>query len=48
MEGPKEHAQAAKDEVVACMRNPFDDSLSSLAVDLVVDAKTADNWFEAK
>jgi DNA polymerase-1 len=48
MEGPEEHAAAAKEEVVACMRRPFDDSLPSLDVDLVVDAKTANNWFEAK
>jgi len=48
LEGPEEHAEAAKAEVVACMENPFDDVLSSLTVDLVVDAKTAKNWFDAK
>ena len=48
MEGPKEHALAAKDEVVACMENPFDEALPSLKVALSVDAKTALNWFEAK
>lgn len=48
LEGPEEHALAAKDEVVACMENPFDDALPSLQVDLVVDAKTAKNWYEAK
>ena len=48
LEGPKEHADAARDEVVACMESPFDESLPSLLVGLVVDAKTADNWYEAK
>lgn len=48
LEGPEEHAEAAKAEVVACMENPFDDALSSLTVDLVVDAKTAKNWYDAK
>jgi DNA polymerase-1 len=48
LEGPEEHALAAKAEVVACMENPFDEALPSLQVDLVVDAKTAPNWFEAK
>lgn len=48
LEGPEEHAQAAKAEVVSCMENPFDDSLPSLRVALSVDAKTASNWFDAK
>ena len=48
LEGPEEHALAAKDEVVACMEQPFDDALPSLRVALSVDAKTASNWFEAK
>ena len=48
LEGPHEHAAAAKAEVVACMEQPFDASLPSLRVPLVVDAKTADNWYEAK
>ena len=30
------------------MQHPFDDALPSLKVDLVVDAKTAKNWYEAK
>jgi len=48
LEGPTEHAQAAKAEVVACMEQPFDDSLPGLRVKLVVDANTAQNWYEAK
>jgi len=48
LEGPAEHAHAAKAEVVACMERPFDKSLPSLKVDLAVDAKTAFTWFEAK
>ena len=48
LEGPEEHAAAAKAEVVACMEQPFDESLESLKVALVVDAKTAKNWYEAK
>lgn len=48
LEGPKEHAEAAKAETIACMEHPFDEALPKLQVDLVVDAKTADNWFEAK
>merc|ERR1719375_2377975 len=39
LEGPEEHALAAKEEVVACMEHPFDEALPSLQVDLVVDAK---------
>ena len=48
LEGPEEFAQEAKDEVVRCMNQPFDDVLPSLLVDLVVDADTAKTWFEAK
>ncbi len=48
LEGPQEHALAAKQEVVRCMQHPFDEALPSLKVDLVVDAKTASNWYEAK
>jgi len=48
LEGPEEHAAAAKAEVVACMEHPYDDMRPPLKVDLVVDAKTAPNWFEAK
>ena len=48
LEGPAEHAEAAKAEVVACMERPFDEALPSLLVDLAVDAKIADNWMDAK
>jgi len=48
LEGPAEHAAAARAEVVACMEQPFDESLPDLSVDLVVDAKTAPNWYDAK
>ena len=48
LEGPEEHAEAAKAEVVACMEDPFDEALPDLKVALTVDAKTASNWFEAK
>jgi len=48
LEGPIEHAAAAQAELVACMEQPFDDALPSLLVSLVVDAKTAPNWFAAK
>ena len=48
LEGPAELAAEAKAEVVACMERPFDDALPSLLVDLVVDAKTATTWYEAK
>ena len=47
-EGPEENAEAAKAEVLACMERPFDASLPSLLVDLVVDAKTAKTWYDAK
>ena len=30
------------------MESPFDEALPSLLVDLVVDAKTAFTWYEAK
>lgn len=30
------------------MERPFDDALPSLLVDLVVDAKTAFSWYDAK
>jgi len=47
-EGPEELAEQAKDEVVACMQRPFDESLPSLLVDLAVDADTAKTWYGAK
>lgn len=49
LEGPKETAKEAKDEVVRCMENPGDDyALSKLLVKLEVDAKSADSWYKAK
>jgi len=48
LEGPEEYAAAAKEEVVRCMQDPFDEALPSLQVDLVVDANTARTWYEAK
>ena len=48
LEGPEEAAEEALEEVVRCMNQPFDDALPGLLVDLVVDAKTAKTWFEAK
>jgi DNA polymerase-1 len=49
LEGPKETAQQAKDEVIACMENPGDGfGLGKLSVKLEVDAKSADTWYKAK
>ena len=49
LEGPRETAEAARARVVACMRSPFTGaSPKPLLVDLVVDAKFADTWYEAK
>jgi len=48
LEGPEEHAEAAKQEVVACMTDPYDDAFPGMDVALVVDAKTAKTWAEAK
>jgi DNA polymerase I len=49
LEGPKETAQEAKNEVVSCMENPGDGyALSKLLVKLEVDAKSADTWYKAK
>jgi DNA polymerase-1 len=48
LEGPEEFALEAKAEVVACMERPFDEALPPMKVDLLVDAKTAGNWYEAK
>jgi DNA polymerase I len=49
LEGPKESAQEAMNEVRYCMENPFDAfGLSKLSVHLDVDAKTADSWYKAK
>ena len=45
LEGPKEHAQAAKERLVEIMEAPLD---QPLLVKLEVDANIADNWYEAK
>ena len=47
-EGPAHLAEEAKAEVVRCMVQPFDEHLPGLEVDLVVDAKTAFTWYDAK
>jgi len=47
-EGPAHLADEAKAEVVRCMVQPFDEHLPGLEVDLVVDAKTAFTWYDAK
>eukprot|EP01125_Pyxidicula_operculata_P012309 TRINITY_DN4036_c0_g3_i1.p1 TRINITY_DN4036_c0_g3~~TRINITY_DN4036_c0_g3_i1.p1 ORF type:complete len:1154 (-),score=245.82 TRINITY_DN4036_c0_g3_i1:8-3469(-) len=44
-EGPMETAAEAKDEIVKIMENPLQ---RPLLVDLVVDAKIADTWYDAK
>ncbi len=49
LEGPREHAEAARRRVIECMRSPFNASTDKpLRVDLVVDCKFADTWYEAK
>ncbi|RWW52774.1 hypothetical protein BHE74_00040788 [Ensete ventricosum] len=47
MEGPTESAELAKAIVVECMSKPFYGT-NFLKVDLVVDAKFAQNWYAAK
>lgn len=49
LEGPRDTASEARARVVDCMRSPFSGLTSKpLLVDLVVDAKYADTWYEAK
>ena len=49
LEGPRETASEARARVVECMRSPFSGlDPKPLQVDLVVDAKFADTWYEAK
>jgi DNA polymerase I-like protein with 3'-5' exonuclease and polymerase domains len=52
MEGPKGSAEAALQRVIACMENPWENLCGfvgrPLRVELAVDAKIADNWYEAK
>uniref|UniRef100_A0A1D1XWU1 DNA-directed DNA polymerase n=1 Tax=Anthurium amnicola TaxID=1678845 RepID=A0A1D1XWU1_9ARAE len=47
LEGPTEYAEEAKGIVVDCMSRPFNGK-NILKVDLVVDAKCAQNWYAAK
>ena len=49
LEGPRETAEEARRQVVACMRSPFSGlDPKPLLVDLLVDSKFADTWYEAK
>jgi len=52
LEGPKETAEEALEKVRNAMENPWQNLIGfvgkPLRVDLVVDAKIADNWYEAK
>mmetsp|Transcript_4244 Transcript_4244/g.6316 ORF Transcript_4244/g.6316 Transcript_4244/m.6316 type:complete len:828 (-) Transcript_4244:169-2652(-) len=45
LEGPKESADEALQLLKECMENPFE---QPLLVDLVVDAQSAETWYEAK
>jgi DNA polymerase I len=47
LEGPTESAEEARLIVVECMSKPFNGQ-NILDVDLVVDAKCAKSWYEAK
>ena len=47
LEGPKESAQQAQRLLLDCMERPFDGQ-NPLLVELVVDSKIADTWYEAK
>ena len=49
LEGPKETAEEARAVVVNCMRNPFNDDIENpLRVELAVDSKYAETWYDAK
>ena len=48
LEGPKESAEEAQKIVVQCMAAPFTGKEKPLKVDLVVDSKFADTWYDAK
>jgi DNA polymerase-1 len=49
LEGPKETAEIAQAVVVECMRSPFGDAGGDpLRVELAVDSKYADTWYDAK
>jgi DNA polymerase I len=45
LEGPAEHAEAARERVVAIMERPF---TKPLLVELTVDAKAVESWGDAK
>ena len=49
LEGPSETAEIAQAVVVECMRSPFGDAGGDpLRVELVVDSKYAETWYDAK
>lgn len=48
LEGPKATAAEAQQLVIKCMQYPFQEDFNPLHVDLVVDSKIADTWYEAK
>jgi DNA polymerase-1 len=48
LEGPRESAAEAQARVVACMQSPFSGEGQPLLVDLAVDSKYADTWYDAK
>ena len=49
LEGPKESAPEAQSIVLSCMRSPFGEvDYDPLRVELSVDSKYADTWYEAK
>lgn len=49
LEGPEETVDEALEELKKCMERPFDNyGLNDLQVQLVVDAKSAKSWYEAK
>ena len=47
LEGPKESSLEAQQLVLKNMEKPFDGT-NPLLVDLAVDSKIADTWYEAK
>jgi hypothetical protein len=52
LEGPRETAERARAAVIAAMENPWKNLAGfegkPLLVDLVVDCKAADTWYDAK
>lgn len=49
LEGPKESAEEAREVVIECMRNPFNTNVEDpLRIELAVDSKYADTWYDAK